>query len=407
MFLSNTSQDKINALFSTLPDDRTEWNAASFDEKLQFWRQKIKEFAQEKRLSKQRLAFSSLQLQQRFEHQGSTPLCIDRVLKLLLDEGILVQKSEWNQSLSSKVTGFLFKSIYWGLGIQSNPILTQSDSLLIHLELLTETIDGLISVVHDMDNKLMDKLGFLELLKTVGFEEQDDVALIQQHLLQACLLCLEEHQGILIYKFLDKNLNPITQTDIGRVHLMQTARSLQYQIDDLEKKIEISQEQIKTCLLEKKKQNAMYHLKQKKNLESIVQKRIASLETLEILLHKINSTHTDIEILDAYKAGSKTLSEILGRQELQIDNVEATMENLQDALQDQQDLENAMNFGIEVDDGDLEKELDGLVEAEKVEQLAKELETLSIPSNDIPKREPDSEKRKEKSESKNVAPLPA
>jgi hypothetical protein len=160
-------------------------------------------------------------------------------------------------------------------------------------------------------------------------------------------------------------------------------------------------------LKDKKKQKAMYHLKQRKNLESVVQKRIASLETLEILLQKIHSSHTDIEILEAYKVGSQTLSSILGKKELSIDNVEATMDSLQEVLQDQQDIENAMKIGqVEMDD-DLEQELNRLVEEEKVNEMTAELEQLVLPV-DLPKVE--SRPTLESSESNPLdesTPLPA
>jgi charged multivesicular body protein 7 len=384
MFSTNTSLDRINALFSTFPETRTEWNTASYDEKLQFWSTTLKEFVREQKCSPQRLAFPSRQLQHKFVHNDSFPLCIDKVLEILLERKVLVLASELSKSTLGQVAGLFLKPIWWSLGYHNNS-LTNTDTQVIHLELLTEYSNEVASKAATMEDRTMDHIDFVDLLQICGLNNEADYTLVRQYLEHSNVLETRKLENMIVYKFKDEPKDAINDTDIGRVHLRQSIRSLQSQVTELERKISACQENTKKCLVEKKKQMAMYHLKQKKALEAVVQKRLSSLETLELMLHKIQASKTDIEILEAYKVGSKTLSDILGQKELQIDNVEATMDQLQEVLQDQQDIENAMHTNVvDADMEELEKELDMLVEEEKVDSIADQLEKLTLPSNPLP-----------------------
>jgi hypothetical protein len=66
----------------------------------------------------------------------------------------------------------------------------------------------------------------------------------------------------------------------------------------------------------------------------------------------------------------------LGTRELQLDNVETTMDTIQELFQDQRDIEKAMQ--IPISDQDIEKELDMLVEMERVDQITSELDQLHV-----------------------------
>jgi charged multivesicular body protein 7 len=135
-------------------------------------------------------------------------------------------------------------------------------------------------------------------------------------------------------------------------------------------------------LIAGKKSTALYHLKSKKNLLKLLETRLGSLETLENIVLKINSSKTEIEILNAYNVGSEALKQILGRKELQIDNVEHTIDALAEVLADHRDIEDAMQISQEsYDDNDLENELDLLVNEEKKldeDALLKSLNELKV-----------------------------
>jgi hypothetical protein len=384
MFPANTSADRIGALFATFPETRTEWNSASYDEKLQFWRTTLKAFVREQKCSEQRLAFSTRQLQHKFAYNDSFPLCIDKVLQILLEQKILVLASNLNPSMLGQVVGLVLKPLWWSLGYHQDT-LTDSDTQVIHFELLTEFSDQVLALAAATDDSAMDDTDFTALLHKCGLSHDADIVLLRQNLEHLDKLEIRKVEGMMVYKFKSEANDTINDADIGRVHLRQAIRSLQSQVAALETKISSCEANTKSCLAGQKKQMAMYHLKQKKSLEAVLQKRLASMETLELMLHKIQASKTDIEILEAYKVGSKTLSNILGRKELQIENVEATMDQLQEALQDQQDIENAMHANVsESDMEELEKELDKLVEQEKVESLSDQLEKLQLPSNPLP-----------------------
>jgi charged multivesicular body protein 7 len=117
---------------------------------------------------------------------------------------------------------------------------------------------------------------------------------------------------------------------------------------------------------------AKYSLKQKKNLEKILLERLSSLGAIEGILLKIEGAASDNEIIDIYSFGAGALKGVLASEGLTTENVDATMDKLQDALADQKEIEDAMQVNqtlieasLEIDE-ELEEELEALLEEEGV-----------------------------------------
>lgn len=132
-----------------------------------------------------------------------------------------------------------------------------------------------------------------------------------------------------------------------------------------------------------RKPQAVYMLRKKKQVEDILDRRLKTLETMETMLLKIEASQNDLQVntlsysrialthptsvkvVQAFNLGADALRLLLDSKELNADNVDKTMENIQDTLQDQKEIEDAITVGNQdvnnaylPDDAALEEELE-------------------------------------------------
>lgn len=117
------------------------------------------------------------------------------------------------------------------------------------------------------------------------------------------------------------------------------------------------------------KPQAVYMLRKKKQIEEILDRRLKTLETMETILLKIETSQNDLQVVEAFNMGANTLRSLLSDK----GTVEQTMEKLQDTLEDQKQVEEAMTIGNEeisnqtigMTNEELENELDSMITADK------------------------------------------
>ena len=115
------------------------------------------------------------------------------------------------------------------------------------------------------------------------------------------------------------------------------------------------------------KPQAIYMLRKKKQVEEILERRFKTLETMETILLRIETSQNDLQVVEAFNMGANTLRSLLSDKNV----IENTMDKLQDALEDQKQVEEAMTLGNEeisnqaigMTDEDLENELDSIITA--------------------------------------------
>ncbi|KAG0371399.1 hypothetical protein BGZ54_000026 [Gamsiella multidivaricata] len=175
----------------------------------------------------------------------------------------------------------------------------------------------------------------------------------------------------------DKSKQEVTTPDRGIIELRQTCKRLDNQVQDIEERISQLTEKARACVKKNQKSQATFALRQRKNLEDVLNKRLTSLDTLSSILFRIQSSETDAEVLQSYKLGASTLASVMatkdenGQQMLSRDNVESAMDRLADVFADQQEVDQAMNEGTAIllesttpggiDEDDLMAELDALM----------------------------------------------
>ena len=87
------------------------------------------------------------------------------------------------------------------------------------------------------------------------------------------------------------------------------------------------------------------------------------------MLEQIAQTRQTKEVLDAYKAGNKAFKDALGRQGLTVENIDHTIDSIQDVISDFREVDDALSNGFktsnDIDDDELAAELDEMIEADK------------------------------------------
>ncbi|CAO3692824.1 unnamed protein product [Rhizopus stolonifer] len=158
----------------------------------------------------------------------------------------------------------------------------------------------------------------------------------------------------------------ITKHDEAIINIRTTCHALSLQVDELQRKSEEFGHFSVTEHKEGHAAKARYYLKRKKNLEQVLEKRLKSMETMDTVLIKIETSHDDIQVVQAFNAGAGTLRDILGQDELSIETIHEIMAKVSDSLEDQKEVEEAMQTGMEDNsfDQDIERELEELVEKE-------------------------------------------
>ncbi|SPO27149.1 uncharacterized protein UTRI_10611_B [Ustilago trichophora] len=169
----------------------------------------------------------------------------------------------------------------------------------------------------------------------------------------------------------------ITEEDRSILTVKSTLRRLDQQIRSLEHQICTRNDQIKTALRSNGKTQAAMHLRSRKALEEVLEKRMTVRENMALVVIKIEQAQSDVEVIRAYRASSDVLKSVLGREELRLENVERTMEGLQEGLVGQREVDQVIRGeAIDgVDEEELLEELKALEEEKRTEErLEKEKE---------------------------------
>ncbi|CAG8600162.1 2870_t:CDS:2 [Diversispora eburnea] len=409
----NPKNSNIRSYLRSLPTQgQAEWywaefsklkksNPNTFNMCVDFWKNVLKETSRQGWLGENIICLdTSVQLEEKFQTNGYHPMSLPCVFNELyinaellpFEEFMTLQNQSWIKWAISKLI--------------LNPIQKIINSKIsstkwIIMDLLKEAADGVI--LHQEKNaihKITDNLFTMKMLKaefaSVVFPgvilSDDDLKVLITYLeFKQKILVKNEENNIIKFKTknpLDKENFEITSTDRGITAIRETCQKLHQQIQDLEFRIKEISTKINEYIVRKQKVSAKYCLRQKKNLEQVLSKRLGSLEVVEEILLKIQGAACDSEIIDIYNVGTNALRSIFESAGLTADSVEETIDRLQDVLADQKEIDNAIKLGADslsdktIDtDNELEKELEELLADENI---TKEFQKLQLEFSKIP-----------------------
>jgi len=158
-----------------------------------------------------------------------------------------------------------------------------------------------------------------------------------------------------------KNTSRITEQDKAILSLKKTRdQLLQYQ-KKIEENLEKDRELAKRLLKEGKKDRAKLLLRKKKYHESLLVKTDGQLSNLETLVHDLEFSQVEQQVLDGLKEGNAALKK--ANEMFSIDEIEQIMDDTAEAIEKQREIESILSGQLtDEDEEDVLKELEGLAE---------------------------------------------
>ncbi|KAJ8519483.1 hypothetical protein ONZ45_g3570 [Pleurotus djamor] len=234
--------------------------------------------------------------------------------------------------------------------------------------------------------------------------QEDAEALLDERDMQVLSKYLQRDRGCLVVdgdtlKFVSSSApaeeRTITVVDRGILELKNAVENMHKQIESLQARIATLTAKASSAIRDKQKAVATGHLKSRKQLQDVLERRLGSLQTLEATLYSVEEAAQDIQIMKSYESSTTTLRAILSHPSLKKEKVEETMEAMAEAMGDAREIDDAVRIGgdvalgigegqTSVDDSELEEELNRMVEEMKLEERIRERE--KEPSHSEPAR---------------------
>ena len=182
-----------------------------------------------------------------------------------------------------------------------------------------------------------------------------------------------------------KTTSRITEQDKAILSLKKTRdQLLQYQ-KKIEGNLEKDRELAKRLLKEGKKDRAKLLLRKKKYHESLLVKTDGQLSNLETLVHDLEFSQVEQQVLDGLKEGNAALKK--ANEMFSIDEIEQIMDDTAEAIEKQREIESILSGQLtDEDEEDVLKELEGLAEDATV--VSNEIPELpNVPTDNlVPKK---------------------
>lgn len=197
-----------------------------------------------------------------------------------------------------------------------------------------------------------------------------------------------------------KNTSRITEQDKAILNLKKTRdQLLQYQ-KKIEGNLAKDRELAKQLLKDGKKDRAKLLLRKKKYHESLLTKTDGQLNNLETLVHDLEFSQVEKQVLDGLKEGNAALKK--ANEMFSIDEIEQIMDDTAEAMEKQREIESILSGQLtEDEEEDVLKELENLAEDEESKVSDKVPELPNVPTDNLESTElPEPTKKVQSSKTK-------
>lgn len=344
-------------------------NPEGWETKLRFWISSVKRWSK----VTNSVEFSVRDVQEAFRKEDSFPemSCIKLVLSNMLRKGDLIAASDFVANCHQSGSGW----VSWGVNLAAKPLswgwsmlgAAKSDP---EEERILEAVKDNVQFVN------------MSLLRDIADKFQHDIHQDGQlvfrfdHLLERCkehgisaktldyiimLLKSEGKANIII----DHNIKLVkfgsdfTELEIALERLESAKELVETDMKKCEFQMEALKDEAKACVKEKNMVKAKMLLKRKKRLEYQIEQKEGQLDNIETMFKNLSEADSQKMVVQAFKEGA----EMLKMAQLKHD-VDTTLSDFQDAIQDQNDIMKAMSTSLVSDTGDddeLEDELASLL----------------------------------------------
>ena len=175
------------------------------------------------------------------------------------------------------------------------------------------------------------------------------------------------HDGTKVVKFLNPREKVLarprlTEVDLAVHGLKATLATLSKQVSGLEAKQRGCTLLAKESLQAGHKEKALVHLKRRKFVEGILQKRAVAVGNIEEIILGIQGAETDQQVVAAYNSGKVALEGILAKGPT-AESVDELLDDVRDLMANADEIQAALGAPLvdDADDSDLERELEGFL----------------------------------------------
>ncbi|KAF5276059.1 hypothetical protein FQA39_LY00855 [Lamprigera yunnana] len=371
-------ENRMNVLFA--PFRNKSVNPHDWDSKLTFWKKLICDSCTHSKI----YSFKLENLQKLFNINGRSPRGLDIVLGEMLKNGdiqpfeIFIQKPThgWGSWVADV---FIKKPIVWSYNKIKDaliPSTIDNTCTYVHVEAIKlESHNLLASLPDELRKRIVSLKELLDAMELKLFKA-NDTKLILHYLM--CTGQVDIHQikteqesdanptNYLIKFRNTKTLEPFTDIDISAHILEQTEKTLLADIEKLEQQMLNYVEEAKGYLSKNHRQMAKNCLKKKHEIDKRVSQKANTLHNIQILLHKLEDTDTNTQVLDTYREALSTLKRNFKEHGLSEESVSQTVTELGDILDTHEEIQNTLSQSLSGDELDLEEELKELIELDNL-----------------------------------------
>ncbi|XP_038603025.1 charged multivesicular body protein 7 [Tachyglossus aculeatus] len=369
-------EERMSFLFSAFKRSR-EVNSTDWDSKMGFWAPLV--LSRSRRQGAVRLRLRDLQ--EAFQRKGSVPLGLATVLQDLLRRGELQRESDFMASVDSSwiswgVGVFLLKPLKWTLSNVLGDNKVPAEEVLVAVELLKEKAEEAYRLYLNspLSSHPVVALSELSTLCASSCPDERTFYLLLLQLQKEKRVTVLEQNGEKIVKFargLHAKVSPVNDVDVGVYQLMQSERLLSRKVESLSQEAERCKEDARRACRAGKKQLALRCLKSKQRTEKRIEALHAKLDTVQGILDRIYASQTDQMVFNAYQAGVGALK--LSMKDVTVEKAESLVDQIQELCDTQDEVVQTLAGvginGLDIDNEELEKELDILLQDTTKEPL--------------------------------------
>ncbi|XP_035824616.1 vacuolar protein sorting-associated protein 32 homolog 1 isoform X2 [Aplysia californica] len=172
---------------------------------------------------------------------------------------------------------------------------------------------------------------------------------------------------------------PFKDTDIQIYRITVTQKKLEEEAELLSSRIDGFTEEARSYVQQGRKTLALYSLRKKKATQKVLDRKSACIMKLQDIVIKIEEARTNAMVITACETGVAALKSL--EKDLNIDRVEAVMDEVGEALEDQEEISSAMEAAFPAHQRDLEEDLEQELQ-ELLSGNRDEIVDISLPHDD-------------------------
>lgn len=179
----------------------------------------------------------------------------------------------------------------------------------------------------------------------------------------------------------------VTEHDKAVLQLKQQRDKIKHYQKRIEQTLEKDRQLARKLLQDGKKDRAKLLLRKKKFQEQILQKTDGQLENLERVVHDLEFSTIEKQVIDGLKVGNEALKKI--HEVLNVDEVERILEETREGIEKQREIDDLLTGALTPDDEEaVEEELEKIIQAEMPEEASDVvLPTMpDVPAEPVPER---------------------